>query len=134
MSDWQIVTSILSLAVLLAGSLLTYRAARQGSYDDRLIEERRVDIEGLKAAVESMQIALAAADDRLSRQADQIAQQAERQAATDAEVAKLRAERDERDAYIDALVAHIWAGRKPPPPSRIPPVALNTYTIPEGQG
>lgn len=118
MSEWQIVASILSTAVLLAGSWLTYRAARQGSHDDRLIEERRVDIEGLQAAVESMQTALAAADTRLARQAEQIAQQAERQTATDAEVAKLRAERDGDAAYIEALIAHIWAGKKPPPPAR----------------
>ena len=120
MPHWQIVASVLSTAVLLAGSWLTYRAARQGSHDDRLVEERRVDIEGLRAAVESMRIALAAADAQLARQAEQIAQQAERQTAIDIEVAKLRAERDGDTSYIEVLIAHIWAHKGPPPPERLP--------------
>ena len=120
MPHWQIVASVLSTAVLLAGSWLTYRATRQGSHDDRLIEERRVDIEGLRAAVESMRIALAAADARIARQAEQIAQQAERQTAIDIEVAKLRAERDGDATYIEVLIAHIWAHKGPPPPERLP--------------
>ena len=72
--------------------------------------------------------ALAAADARLASQAEQIAQQAERQTATDIEVAKLRAERDGDTSYIEALIAHIWARKGPPPPERLP---LPT-TIPEG--
>ena len=114
-SELGIILGAIALPIV---TLVGYLLTRRGASESEKIEERRVDIEGLQAAVESMQKALAAADVRIARQAEQVAQQAERQTATDVEVAKLRAERDVDATYIEALIAHIWAGKKPPPPAR----------------
>ena len=116
MPHWQIVASVLSTAVLLAGSWLTYRAARQGSHDDRLIEERRVEIEGLKAAVEALKIA----QDTTSEQVKGLR----------AEVRDVKAELRGSEGYIAQLVEHINAHRPPPPPPRIYPIP--SATTPEG--
>ena len=114
-SDWGIILGGMSVPIVtLVGYFLTRRGARESTE----IEERRVEIDGLKAAVETMQTALTSV----------------RQDVTGlrVEVADVRQELAAEREHSEALSAHIWAGKPPPPPARRPRGLPNT--TPEGHG
>ena len=114
-ASWQV---LLGIVVLPLVTLIGYWWTRRGGRESHEIEERRVEIDGLKAAVETMQTALTSV----------------RQDVTDlrTEVADVRCELAAEREHSDALTAHIWAGKPPPPPARRPRGLPNT--TPEGHG
>ena len=104
-ASWQV---ILGIVVLPLVTLIGYWWTRRGGRESH----------GLKAAVETMQTALTSV----------------RQDVTGlrVEVADVRQELAAEREHSEALSAHIWAGKPPPPPARRPRGLPNT--TPEGHG
>ena len=112
-SELGIILGAIALPIV---TLVGYLLTRHGASESEKIEERRVEIEGLKTAVEALKIA----QDATSEQVKDLR----------AEVRDVKAELQGSEGYIAQLVEHINAHRPPPPPPRIYPIP--SATTPEG--
>lgn len=112
-SELGIILGAIALPIV---TLVGYLLTRRGASESEKIEERRVEIEGLKTAVEALKIA----QDTTSEQVKGLR----------AEVRDVKAELRGSEGYIAQLVEHINAHRPPPPPPRIYPIP--SATTPEG--
>ena len=112
-SELGIILGAIALPIV---TLVGYLLTRRGASESEKIEERRVEIEGLKTAVEALKIA----QDTTSEQVRGLR----------AEIRDVKAELQGSEGYIAQLVEHINAHRPPPPPLRIYPIP--SATTPEG--
>ena len=111
-ASWQI---LLGIVVLPLVTLVGYWWTRRGGRESHEIEERRLEIDGLRAAVEAMQTALTSVRQDVT--------------VTKLRVTELESRLESSEEYVTILLQHINDALPPPPPAR---PRSHPRTVPDG--